>query len=246
MKKLLAIFLFFISSMSVLGQIETDRPDQTEASSTVPINNLQLETGFVWEKTKNGDEKSFAGPSVLLRYSINEFIELRVFNQYEQFSSLDTDNKIAGLSDLELGVKLQLFKKDSCRTEIAFLSHAVIPTAKKSLSNESLGNISKLCVSHSMNSWFGVGYNLGYVYLGEQHSFVYSVALGFSITNKIGCYVEPYGSYTEAGYFESNFDGGLTYLLKQNLQLDASYGFGLNHNMNYFSLGFSWNFADVF
>lgn len=246
MKKLLAIFLFFISSISVLGQIETDRPDQTEASSTVPINSLQLETGFVWEKTKNGDEKSFAGPSILLRYSINKFFELRAFYQYEHFSMSKVNYTTDGLSDLELGVKLQLFKKDSCKTEIAFLSHVVIPSAKNELSNQAIGNISKLCVSHSLNDWLGIGYNLGYVYLEERHSFVYSVALGFSVANKIGCYLEPYGSYTEAGYFESNFDGGLTYLLKQNLQLDASYGFGLNHNMNYFSLGFSWNFADVF
>ncbi|MCB0431613.1 MAG: transporter, partial [Mangrovimonas sp.] len=78
------------------------------------------------------------------------------------------------------------------------------------------------------------------------HGFNYSLAFGFSVSEKIGAYVEPYGSYLEGGTYESNFDGGVTYLLKKNIQLDVSYGFGINQNMNYFSLGLSWNFASVF
>ncbi|MCB0433975.1 MAG: transporter, partial [Mangrovimonas sp.] len=70
-------------SLETFSQIITDRPDQTESSSTIPVNSLQLETGFVWESIEQGEEKVFAGPSVLLRYSINRIVELRAFNQYE-------------------------------------------------------------------------------------------------------------------------------------------------------------------
>lgn len=245
MKLLLFCLLILFLPLISFGQIETDRPDQTEASSIVPTNSLQIETGFVWENVNSGEAKSFSGPSILLRYAIDNFFELRVFEQFEHHS-FGTNYEISGLSDLELGVKLQLFKTDGSQTEIAFLSHAVIPTAKSELSNQTFGTINKLCVSHAVNDRFGIGYNLGYAYLEENHSFLYSMALGASITDSIGCYIEPFGSIIEGGYFESNFDAGVTYLLKPNLQLDASYGLGLNHNMHYVSVGFSWNLEDVF
>ena len=246
MNKLLLLAFTTLLSLETFSQIITDRPDQTESSSTIPVNSLQLETGFVWENIEQGKEKVFAGPSVLLRYSINRTVELRAFNQYENHFINTGNHKIHGLSDLELGLKLQLVKKDSCQTEVALLSHAVIPTALAQLSNQNLGNITKLCVSHSITSWFGLGYNFGYTYLDKTHGFNYSLAFGFSVSEKIGAYVEPYGSYLEGGTYESNFDGGVTYLLKKNIQLDVSYGFGINQNMNYFSLGLSWNFANVF
>jgi hypothetical protein len=37
-----------------------------------------------------------------------------------------------------------------------------------------------------------------------------------------------------------NFDAGLTYLVKDNVQLDFSFGTGLTHKMNYISLGCCW------
>ena len=242
------VFPFFILvCLHVEAQhIITDRPDQTEASSIVPVNSLQIEMGFISERINQGEEKSVAFPSTLLRYSFNDLIELRVFNQYENYSSSIQNGSDKGLGDLEIGGKIQVFRRDSCVTEVAFITHAVLPTAKTSLSNKTLGVITKLSVSHSLSNRLSIGYNLGYSFLDKTHAFTYSLALGLSLTDKIGCYIEPFGIYSENGFFESNFDGGFTYLLKQNLQLDASYGFGLNHTMNYIAFGFSWNIANLF
>ena len=41
----------------------------------------------------------------------------------------------------------------------------------------------------------------------------------------------------------SNFDAGFTYLIKDNFQLDFSFGTGINHAMNYLSIGCSLNIA---
>lgn len=77
--------------------------------------------------------------------------------------------------------------------------------------------------------------------MGGLSSFTYSTALGFSISKKLGGYIEPFGAFHEGGFYESFFDTGLTYLIRDNFQLDVSYGFGLNNDMHYFSTGFSWN-----
>jgi hypothetical protein len=245
MKYLVALF-FICSSITTFSQdIITDRPDQTEASSTIPKNSFQIEMGIVAQKSN--DIKSFAGPSTLLRYGISNTVELRLFNQFESHK-MDLlgggNNKVSGLSDIEFGAKIQLFKKEDVNTEIAFMSHAIIPTAKDELSNNSLGTINKLSISHTINDQIGVGYNVGYDYVNKVSAFTYSIAIGFAIAEKFGVYIEPYGALAEGDQFESNFDAGITYLAKNNLQLDVSYGTGLNNDMQYVSAGFSWNIPE--
>jgi hypothetical protein len=61
------------------------------------------------------------------------------------------------------------------------------------------------------------------------------------ITKKLGTFLETYGEVVDFNDWISNFDAGLTYLIKENMQLDFSFGLGLNHKMNFFSMGYSMN-----
>jgi hypothetical protein len=58
----------------------TDRPDQTESSSVVPVHFLQIETGFIMKNDKMDSliRKSFTYNTVLLHYGILENMELRL------------------------------------------------------------------------------------------------------------------------------------------------------------------------
>ena len=69
----------------------------------------------------------------------------------------------------------------------------------------------------------------------------YSFALGFGINEKASVYLEPYGDLTEFENHIANNDAGVTYLIKNNLQLDISFGTGIDYTMNYTSIGVSWN-----
>ena len=246
MKLKVTVFAILLSIASFSQQIITDRPDQTESSSTIPKGSLQIEMGLVAQTFENID--GFAAPSTLLRYGILDGLELRIFNQYESVKlDFGFDNeKYSGFSDLEIGFKVQLFKKEGVNTEIAFLSHAIIPTAQDALSNKKMGTINKLSIAHQLSDNIGLGYNVGYDYVGETHNLTYSVALGFSLGDNLGAYIEPYGVYGEQGFFESYFDAGFTYLTSDNFQLDISYGLGLNNDLQYFSTGFSWNIPHLF
>jgi len=97
-----------------------------------------------------------------------------------------------------------------------------------------------LSISHEISDKIGLGYNIGYDYVGQQSSLTYSFALGFQLSNSLGFYIEPYGEWGESNNYESNFDLGISYLVNDNFQLDASYGVGLNNDMQYLSAGFSW------
>ena len=129
-------------------------------------------------------------------------------------------------------------KKDEISTEMAFLSHIVIPTASQMFGNEKMGIINKLCVSHTSNNSVDIGYNFGYNYFGDNLGDVtYSLVLGFEIVDKINIYLEPYGEIIEFEKFVSNINMGITYLLKDNIQLDHSFGIAINHPFNFVSIG---------
>lgn len=246
MKKIIATLCFvFTGYLLHAQQIVTDRPDQTESSSTLEKGDLQIEAGVLFFESKDYDFKSFAGPSTLFRVGILKGFELRLMTQYEDLDfEENTSNNVSGWSDLQIGTKVQLLQNGG-DTEIAFLTHFVLPTANDALSNNEVGVINKLSIGHDLGAHVGLGYNVGYDYMGGVHQLTYSLALGLSLSDNIGFFIEPYGSHAEGGSFESNFDTGITYLINNNFQLDASYGFGLNHNMNFLSFGFSWKLPEL-
>ncbi|MFO7673655.1 MAG: transporter [Lutibacter sp.] len=239
-KNIILVSFLVLIPKAFSQEIITDRPDQTESSVTVGKNNFQIESGVLYQKIDNSN--SFIGPSTLLRYGITNGIELRFVSQYETTKiGLDVgDIKYSGFNDLEFGAKIQLFKKEDVSTEMAFLSHVIIPTADENLTSNHVGVVNKLSISHAITDKIGLGYNIGYDYVGQQSSLTYSFALGFQLSNSIGFYIEPYGEWGESNNYKSNFGVGFSYLVNGNFQLDASYGVGLNNNMQYISTGFSW------
>ncbi|MFO7670347.1 MAG: transporter [Bacteroidales bacterium] len=226
----------------VAQQIVTDRPDQTESSSTIPRKSFQVETGFLFGDLNNESQRFFLLPTALFRYGLTRGIELRLGENLVSYKSEESSPTKFGLSDLELGAKFQILKREDINTEIAFISHAVLPTGTDGLSLEKYGTINKLALSHALNSFLDLGYNVGYNYFGYGKGMLtYSLALGAGFNEKLGAYVECYGEVLDLQDLIVNFDSGVTYLVRDNLQLDFSFGLGLNHRMNYFAVGCSWN-----
>lgn len=231
---------FFVSAQSIV----TDRPDQTESSTTVPKGSIQIETGILvgFSEDDTFSERQILIPSTLFRIALVRGIELRVLSQFESVKNELTDKTVSGISDLEIGSKIQLLKKENTFTEIAFLSHLIVPTGSKNLTLDKFGTINKLSISHPLKENIGLGYNIGYNYFGEgKGDFTYSLALGFGITKKLSVYIEPYGDVVEFKNHVSSIDAGVTYLIRNNFQVDFSFGTGINHTMNYMSLGCSIN-----
>ncbi len=240
--RFLIFSLLLCLSFSLAGQIITDRPDQTESSSTVGKGVLQIESGLFlgYEGEAGSSVQQILAPTTLFRYGLTPGIELRVVNQFESIKTPD-GNSANGMSDLEVGTKIQLLKSDGINTEIAFLTHVAFPTGTSDLTSDTVASISKLSIAHTIGPNLGIGYNIGYNYFGTgSGDLTYSLALGVGVTEKVGMYVEPYGDIVEFEEGFHNVDAGITYLLNKNFQFDFSFGVGLNYTMNYLALGFSW------
>ena len=142
-KVLTTLVILIVLGFNALAQeIVTDRPDQTESSSTVPINSLQIEAGFLLGNGETSIERQYLAPTTLFRYGLTRGIELRLGEQIE-FNDNTPGSKF-GVSNLELGTKIQILRKENIKTEIAFLSHIILPSGSEALSNGKVGTINKL------------------------------------------------------------------------------------------------------
>jgi hypothetical protein len=241
--RIIAILLLFLFITELKAQIITDRPDQTESSSTVGGGNLQIESGMVttFEGGAFEANRQVLAPTTLFRYGITKGVELRFVNQFETRKTRFQDKAVQGISDLEIGTKIQLFQKEGVNTEIALLSHLILPIGSEAFTNGSFGTVNKLSIAHDLSENMALGYNIGYNYFGTgKGDLTYSVALGVGVNDKVGVYIEPYGDLVEFKELVVNFDGGFTYLVNPNLQLDFSFGTSATEQMNYVSAGVSW------
>jgi hypothetical protein len=246
MKKAAIILLvIFSTTLEMLGQkINTDRPDQTEAPVVIPMKSFQIESGLLSGKTcyNSSSENQLLIPTLLFRYGSGKIIELRLVEQMERLKSESPAYNNLGFSDLALGAKIQILRKENVNTQIAFLSHFILPTGSDGISDGNIATDNTIAVSHHLNSFLDISYNIGYDYSGHGNGdMIYSVSLGGGVSEKAGIYAETYGELDELKEPFTNFDTGGTYLLKDNLQLDLSFGIGLNYEMHYFSVGCSWN-----
>lgn len=251
MKFLLSIAsLLFILFSSVRAQeapspIATDRPDQTESSSLVPKGYFQWETGFLYEHA-NTTEQNYSYNTSLFKYGLFESFELRLIVEYNRSRTAlvgaEIDNQ--GLAPIAIGSKVAITEEKGWIPEIALLSHLTLPnTGKKAFQTSFLAPDFRFLISKTLTETLSLGLNLGASWNGSSPNATreYTLALANGFTERLGGFIEIYGFATEGSRPDHRLDGGFTYLIQNNMQLDVSAGLGLTEiSPEYFlSAGFS-------
>ncbi len=240
--------------------IATDRPDFTEASSTVGRGRVQLEAGYTFFRdsstltTQIGEPGAarFTGhsyPEMLWRIGMfADWFELRIGQNFvsEREITPDATTSISGALDLYLGVKLALTEQKKALPEMALVLQTFVPTGTGELSaGEMLPGFNLLygwdivedCLTAGGSSQINRA-------LDGEHYFVLlaqSFTIGYTLTPKLGAYTEWFALFP-AGALDSSIgpeqyaDGGLTYKVTNNFQLDIRAGIGLNdHAADFFA-----------
>ncbi|MCK8479087.1 transporter [Psychroserpens algicola] len=238
------IILFMLVTTAIAAQSDTqtsvkseplitDRPDATEASSTVGKGILQIETGGVYESFEENSikQESYTYNTTLIRYGILDNLELRLGWNFVEGVTKVNGNKLAnvssGLSPLLLGVKIDIAKEENGMPEIALIGH-VFPlfSAAQDYRPETTGVDFRFSVSHTLSEKSSLGYNIGAQWGNDspEAAAIYTLAYGYSITDKFGIYAELYGDLPEDSFANHYWDAGFTYLVSNDLQLDAYFG----------------------
>ncbi len=226
------------------GDLVPDRPDQTESSVVVPRGWVQLEVGWSFTRDDSGGVRLDVQevPASLLRVGLSEKVELRLgwaglVDAEARAGRFEISDDGAG--DAELGVKVHLAEERGGRPEVALLAGTSVPVGDDAFTSDRFDPNLRLAFSHTLSERVGLGYNVGLGFAtelgddGERHTLstaLYTVALGFGLSDKWGAFVELYGDLpaSASGDAAHALDGGFTYLVRDHLQLDLAGGVGLS------------------
>ena len=221
--------------------IVTDRPDFTEASVTVGRGVAQLETGLTYFYNSDSGEsvrtQSFGEP--LFRYGMfADWFEVRValFPLNERTVALGDSDSTAGLADLYTGVKFALTPQQGILPEMALVPQMNIPTGSNAFTSDTVEPGVNWLYGWDINDCLATGGSTqgnrriddnGDSYLEMAQSWT----INYSLAEGLGAFTEWFAlipSDAETAKTEHYLDGGFTYLLNNDVQLDLRAGVGLN------------------
>ena len=231
--------------------INTDRPTQAFSPYIVPQGTLQIETGFSFEQESNDNDDllryDLAGTQ--LRYGLFDNFELRAFGFYsiKEISPKSgvKDSTLSGFGPLRLGFKVHVVEEDGWRPEMAVIANLTL----RHIGEEEFAPvfsypIASILFANTLAGNLSLVYNAGFAYSGKNADgfFIYRVALNYAVLDKLVLFVEPYGNFDQGDLPNHKLNGGLMYLLANNLQLDVSYGIGFSKDISksFGGIGLSW------
>jgi len=212
-----------------LGPLITDRPDATESPSTIPVGYIQVETGSFYESFEDNNVKfeSFTYNTTLVRLGLLDNLEFRLGWDFVENKITNQEDVLSGLNPVLFGAKLAIAEEKNGWPEMGLLGHIYLPfLAGTDYKPETTGVDFRFSFAHTLSDRSSLSYNLGMAWGDDspEASYVYTLAYGFAITDKFGFYAELYGDLPENSRDNHLWDAGLTYLLSDNVQLDATVG----------------------
>jgi len=260
MKKTLLYFLGFmfcgltsIAQNDSIQPIIPDRPTQSISPYLVPKGSFQIESGAMFTSREDQSHvmEMWSIGNTLLRYGVYENFEVRLSSSFESNNTLvknsEIDSSYNGMGPVSAGFKVFIVEEKGIRPEIAIIASITFRHIGSEYFRPTFSYPAGLIVmNHNITNRLSLGYNVGFAYSGENADgfFTYSGFLGYSISKRFWSFAEVYGNFDHGNYPNHKADAGLTYLLRNNLQLDVSGGFGLTGTdevSRYFiSAGLSW------
>ena len=226
------------TSSEPLGPITTDRPDFTEASSTVGANVAQVEMGYTF--AHDDDEGIATGthstPEALFRFGTHiNWLELRLAVNLLQEDIGPVSN--SGAEDLYLGAKFGLTTQAGMLPEMALVPQMTVPTGGSAFTNDQvLPGVNWIygwdvtdCVTTTGSTQFNRAVDSG---TGTGYTeWAQSWTVGYSLHDRVGMYTEWFAlmpNNAETAQVEHYGNGGITFLLNDDIQWDIRAGLGLN------------------
>jgi hypothetical protein len=235
----------------------TDRPDFTESTVTVPPGRVQLELGYTFtaddEKGVRSGDHTF--PEFLWRIGLAEDVELRLawdgwsFTEELFQERNDAGRRVRrkehddGVTDMSVGFKFHLLDQSGWIPDFGVITELSLPTGESSKSSGDVDPLVGLLWAYDLADRWSLAGNVNLsVPTGELGRFFQtsaSVSVGWQITDVVGSYVEYFGFYpNERGRDAAHsLNGGFTFLLTNNLQLDIRAGVGLNEEADDLFIG---------
>ena len=232
--------------------LASDRPDFTEASSTVGRGKRQLEMGytFIHDREEGSNLNAHSFPEALLRIGmLADWFELRLVWNYADERAREFGGGVdlaAGGEDLGIGCKLALTPQECMLPETAIILQMTVPTGSDDFTADEILPGFSLLYGWDINEQWATGTLSGISravddVTGEPYV---EVAQSWTVVRSwndiVGSYAEWYvlaASGADTNHTENYFNGGFTVLLTDDIQWDIRAGVGLNEAADDYFVG---------
>lgn len=224
-------------------RLTSDRPDFTQSTNTVGARRLQVEGGYTYTYRQDGDPSDNVHnlPELLVRYGVAERLELRCAWSpgivFESRRDADSGRWVQnnGSDDVEFGFKYMITKQKEWFPQTAVLTSVTAPIGSPSQGSQQVDAGVDLLYSWDLTEKLSLSCSTGNMCTRESLDhitrFHQSASLGFELTEKLSMFNECYVLFcnnAEESRPKYYYDGGFTYLVTPNFQLDWRAGVGLN------------------
>jgi hypothetical protein len=243
--------LIAYSQTDAIPAIQTDRPTQGLSPFTVKKGFFQMESGaiFVDRKERRQEWKKWSIGTTNLRYGVYDHFEVSISSSYEHWTRETLNDGLTSVSEgvgkVSTAFKVRIADEKGIRPQMAIAGSITF----RHLGGEDFAPtysypVGLLIASHNLGARWSLGYNFGFAYNGENPDgfFIYTGSLGYRLSAKLWSFAEVYGNFDNGDHPNHRLDGGLTYLIANNFQLDATAGWGLDSQVTRLMLnaGFAW------
>ena len=244
-----------LATTAVADPLSADRPGVANPPDVVAPGAIQLEGGLAFERDARGTRENantITAPGALLRVGLLSPLELRVSADGFVFEEVSGGDDRSSGSDLVLGARVRLLEPQGLRPAAALQFDLSLPTGGSAVTRDGVDPSGLFLVEWGFCDRFVLDANLelASVSLGEQDSrrafqVAPALSLGASLGARASVFVEYHGTFSDESVPDMHAaDGGFTWLLGDDLQLDVSAGAGLDDDAPDFlvSAGVAWRF----
>ncbi|MBA4148764.1 MAG: transporter [Verrucomicrobia bacterium] len=248
----------------LMRPISTDRPDMTESPYTVDAGHFQIETdllNYSYDRHNasfaNERAESWSVAAANVKVGLCNSTDLQVLiPTYNWVRVKDRTTgavqKNSGFGDIVTRLKINIWGNDGGKTAFGIMPFVKFPTAQDNLGNDAFegGLILPLAVElpagWSMGLMTEVDFNEDVSGSGYHPEFINTITFSRGLIGNLGGYVEFFSlvSAESGSDWIGTLNGGLTYAVTDDIQLDAGVNIGVTRAADDFNpfVGITWRF----
>lgn len=238
--------------------LSTDRPDQTEGAYTVPEGWFQIESGLFSHSSRlNTEERTEITnySEMNFKYGLTADLDLQFIwvphvRHRHKDAAGEVINEAWGHGDLFFRTKWNVIGNDEGAYALSLMPWVKAPVATFTLGNGKWEGGLGINQALDLGDGFSIGSSVFLNQAVDINNNAYfettaSAVLACSVTQRLSLYVEVFGAWRmdEERYWQTSCDGGVTFMLTEDIQLDAgvNWFFRGEQSVNPFT-GISWRF----